>query len=91
MNFVVEQRVEPVALRAWVEGRMIFMELTDGRVFGFSVERSRRLRAASVAELAEVTVSPMGRGLRWESIDEDIRVGAVVDGFFELPLRDEAA
>lgn len=91
MNFVVEQKVEPVAFRAWVEGRMVFMELTDGRVLGFSSERSRRLRVATVDELERVTVSVMGRGLRWEELDEDIRVGAVVEGLFELPLAEVAA
>ncbi|MFH0342043.1 MAG: hypothetical protein ACHBNF_07895 [Chromatiales bacterium] len=27
--------IEPVAIRAWAEGRMIYLELTDGRTFGF--------------------------------------------------------
>ena len=83
-------RVEPVALRVWVEGKMVFMELTDGRVFGFSSDRSRRLKVATEEQLSAVTVSVMGRALRWEAIDEDIRVGAVVDGFFELPMGEVA-
>jgi hypothetical protein len=26
---------EPAALRVWIEGRMVFLELTDGRIVGF--------------------------------------------------------
>ena len=27
--------VEPTAARVWVDGRIIFIELTDGRIIGF--------------------------------------------------------
>lgn len=30
-----EVEVEPTAIRVWVEGRIIFIELTDGRIIGF--------------------------------------------------------
>lgn len=29
---------EPEALRAWAEKRMIYIELTDGRIIGFPVQ-----------------------------------------------------
>ena len=38
--------IEPVALKAWAEKRMIFLELTDGRVFGFSADSFRILSQA---------------------------------------------
>jgi len=37
---------EPCAVRAWAEKRMIFVELTDGRIIGFPADRFKILRAA---------------------------------------------
>jgi len=46
-----EVQTEPLAVRAWAEGRTIFLELTDGRIFGFPADRFRRLSQASNAAL----------------------------------------
>jgi hypothetical protein len=77
--------VEPAALRAWAEGRTIFVELHDGRIVGFPADRFRRLAAASDEELAKVHVELNGYALRWENLDEDITVPGIVAGRFELP------
>lgn len=74
------------AIRAWAAGRMVFIELTDGRQIGFPADRFRRLRDASDEQLAAVTLRVSGAALRWEDIDEDITVRGVVEGRFELPL-----
>ncbi|WP_218576737.1 DUF2442 domain-containing protein [Desulfobacter latus] len=42
---------EPCAIRAWAEGRMIYLELTDGRIAGFPADRFKILKEASEAEL----------------------------------------
>ena len=76
---------EVLAKRAWAEGRMVFLELTDGRIFGFPAERFKRLREASDTELKEVSVRLDGYALRWETLDEDITVSGVVVGHFEIP------
>ena len=88
MNSVaaVESAKEVLALRAWVEGRKVFIELHDGRIFGFPAERFRRLRGASDDELKNVTLELGGAALRWEALDEDLTVRGVVAGHFELPL-----
>jgi hypothetical protein len=80
-----EVAAEPVATRAWVEGRTVFLELTDGRIFGFPADRFRILSRASASELNTVTLRLNGYALRWESLDEDITVPGVVAGRFELP------
>jgi hypothetical protein len=49
---------EAAALRAWVEGRMVFLELTDGRIVGFPAGRFQRLKDASDELLSKVTVVP---------------------------------
>ena len=38
-----EISVEPAAIRAWAENRMIFVELTDGRQIGFPADRFKIL------------------------------------------------
>ena len=81
----VEAEIEPVAVRAWADGRKIFLELNDGRIFGFPANRFSRLKNASDEELKKVRIEVNGYALRWEGIDEDITVPGVVTGRFELP------
>lgn len=78
--------VEAVATRTWVEKRMIFVELTDGRQIGFPADRFHILSQASDDELQQVTLRLNGYALRWENLDEDITVQGIVDGHFQLPL-----
>ena len=82
--------VEPVAVRVWVEQRMVFLELTDGRVIGFPADRFRRLKQASAEQLREVTLELNGFALRWEDLDEDLTVPGIVAGRFQLPLERSA-
>lgn len=77
--------IEPAASRAWVENRMIFLELTDGRIIGFPASRFKRLKDASDDELSRVELRLDGFALRWEQLDEDITVPGIVAGNFELP------
>lgn len=82
---------EPVAIRAWVEKRMVYLELTDGRLFGFPADRFRRLSQASDTQLQAVRLELDGYALRWEELDEDLTVAGVVAGRFQLPLLAQAA
>lgn len=84
MAMTIEE-VEPAAIEAWVEGRMIYARLTDGRVIGFPADRFRRLKEASDAQLQDVTVELNGHALRWDELDEDITVPGIVEGRFQLP------
>jgi hypothetical protein len=77
--------VEPIAVRVWVEKRMVYLELVDGRIIGFPADRFRILSAASDEELREVRLELNGYALRWENLDEDITVPGVVAGHFQLP------
>jgi len=76
---------EPVAVRVWVEKRIVFLELVDGRIFGFPADRFKILTKASDDELADVELGLNGYALRWEKLDEDITVPGVVAGHFQLP------
>jgi len=76
---------EPAALRAWTEKRMVYVELTDGRIVGFPAARFKRLKAATDEQLKQVTLELDGHALRWEEIDEDLTVPGIVAGRFQLP------
>ena len=80
-----------VAVRVWTQGRMVYVELTDGRLMGFPADRYRLLRHASDAKLAQVKLELRGTALRWEELDEDLTVAGVVAGRFQLPLPQAAA
>lgn len=80
------QTAEPLALRAWADGRMIFIDLADGRQVGFHSDRFKLLKKATDAQLKEVKIEVNGYALRWEEIDEDILVEDVANGRFQLPL-----
>ncbi len=77
--------VEPAAIRAWVDRRMVYVELTDGRVVGFPANRFKRLKDATDEQLRELTLELDGYALRWENLDEDITVPGIVAGRFQLP------
>jgi len=79
--------VEPAAIRAWVDGRLVYLELTDGRIFGFPAGRFSSLRDATDEQLRKVELRLDGFALRWEELDEDITVPGIVAGRFELPLE----
>ena len=90
MNTTIVE-IEPVAIRAWADKRMIYLELTDGRIFGFPADRFQILSQASENQLKEVQVEVGGYALRWEMLDEDLTVAGVVAGRFQLPLSRQAA
>ncbi len=84
----IPEAVEPAGMNAWVENRMVFVELTDGRIIGFPADRFKILKSASDRELAEVQLRLNGYALRWENLDEDITVAGVIAGNFQLPPAD---
>lgn len=86
-----EVELEPCAISAWTEGRMVFVALTDGRVVGFPADRYRILSQASEEQLKDVQVELNGFALRWDALDEDLTVAGVVAGRFQLPLPEKAA
>ena len=78
--------LEHCATRVWVTGRIVFVELTDGRQIGFPAARFKLLCNASDNQLKHVVLRANGTALRWEELDEDISVSGIVQGHFQLPL-----
>ncbi len=79
------QATEPTAVRAWTEGRIVFVELHDGRIVGFPANRFRILAGATDDQLAQVRLELDGYALRWDELDEDLTVPGIVAGRFQLP------
>jgi hypothetical protein len=86
ISAIEKEMTEPAAMRAWAEKRMIYVELTDGRIIGFPADRFKILANAPDEKLKEVTIRLNGFALRWESLDEDITVPGIIAGNFQLPL-----
>jgi hypothetical protein len=83
--------LEPRAVCAWTVGRMVHVEVTDGRPIAFPAARFRLLQAATDAQLAEVKLRVQGAALRWEALDEDLSLRGMVEGRFQLPLPERVA
>ena len=87
MNSIVIDKhieLEPAALRVWVDGRIIFIELTDRRIIGFPADRFKILKDATEEQLGKVELRLDAYALRWEELDEDITVPGIVNGNFQL-------
>jgi DUF971 family protein len=84
-------KTEPVALKIWVEKRMIYLELTDGRILGFPADRFWILSQAFENQIKAVQIEVGGYALRWEELDEDLTVSGIINWQFQLALPRQAA
>ena len=82
--------ITPIAVRTWLEADRVCLELLDGRQISFPAHRFKLLAAANNDELAQVRLRAAGTALRWDNLDEDISVRGIVEGRFQLPLREIA-
>ena len=70
------------ALRCWIEGRRVWLELADQRFVSFPANKYPLLADAPQARLENVKLRVQGLALRWEELDEDIWVDDAVQGRF---------
>lgn len=71
-----------VSARYDMETDRIVIGLNNGWTFGFHPWMAQGLRGASAEQLAEVELTPGGRGLHWESLDADLGVVSLMAGFY---------
>jgi len=76
----MDVKIQAQAVRVWTQGRMIFIEMTDGRQIGFPADRYKILSQASDEALASVQLRLNGYALRWEELDEDLTVQGIDEG-----------
>jgi hypothetical protein len=58
----------------------LWVDLADGRTIGAPLAWFPRLMRATANERAGVRISPSGRGLHWEKLDEDISIEGLLAG-----------
>jgi hypothetical protein len=71
---------DPIAKSVKFTHDSMWVQLADGRVLGVPLEYFPRLSDATVAQRKRCTISASGKGLRWESLDEDISVKGLLEG-----------
>jgi hypothetical protein len=72
----------PQAVRCWIEGQRVHIDLEDERTVSFPASKFPRLAKATPEMLKQVSLRVQGRALRWESLDEDIWIGDILAGRF---------
>ncbi len=74
------------ALRCWVQGRRIYLEINTRRSVSFPASKYPSLANASQTDLEKIQLHAEGRTLHWESLDEEIQVEDVANNrFFHTP------
>lgn len=74
------------ALRCWVQGRRIYLEINNHRSVSFPASKYAALENASQTELEKIRLQAEGRVILWESLDEVIQVDDVANNrFFHTP------
>lgn len=76
-----------VGLRAeWVgvevEGRVVWVVLTNGVSIGFPFAMIPEIESAAPADVSYVSLSPSGSGLHWETLDVDVSVPGLLYDLF---------
>ena len=70
------------ALRCWVQGRRIYLEINARRSISFPVSKYPVLAHATQSELENLQLQREGRSIQWASLDEEIQVEDVANNRF---------
>lgn len=80
-----------VAQHCWVQGRRIYLKVSDRRTISFPATKYDSLANASQSALEKIQLHNAGRTLRWESLDEEISVDDVANNRFVHTARTVAS
>ncbi|ERN40426.1 protein of unknown function (DUF3532) [Rubidibacter lacunae KORDI 51-2] len=85
-KMVTEASAEPRAVEAWYDEPrdMVVVCFDNGTEFGFPRQLGQGLAKASPQQLAKVRVTPLGTGLQWETLDVDLSIPHLIQGFFGM-------
>ena len=75
-----EPRAEAVFFDS--DGERVVIHFTNGATFSFPTAAVEELANLSNTVLAEVTLTPGGKGLRWETPDLDLSIQGLLMGIF---------
>ena len=62
-----------------MQGRRVYLEITERRTISFPTSKYDQLAYASQVELEKIHLHDEGRVVRWESLDEEIQVEDVAN------------
>jgi hypothetical protein len=82
MHTVKSAAATPAALRCWVQGRRVYVELANHRSVSFPASKYAALENASQTDLEKIHLQPDGRTIQWESLDEVLQVEDVAQNRF---------
>lgn len=78
MSTLVNKSTTVLASKVWFTEDMLYVLLQDGREIGVPLLWFPRLRKANQEQLNSWRFIGNGIGIRWDSLDEDISVSALL-------------
>ncbi len=87
MDTVTPAASRLAALRCWMQGRRVYLEITERRTISFPTSKYDKLAYASQIELEKIQLHDGGRIIRWESLDEEVQVEDVANNRFVHTAR----
>ena len=77
-------RLEPRATKVSYDAKLgrVVVDLRNGTTFIFAPSLAEGLKDATAIQLRDVSITPSGEGLRWESLDADFSLTALLMGIF---------
>ena len=80
MSTLPIEQLEPRAVSVTCEAERFVVELNDGRAVSIPYTWFPRLANATAEQRAEAEIISRGRGIHWETIDEDLSVAGLLLG-----------
>lgn len=74
MDTITPDTPRLAALRCRMQGRRVYLEITERRTISFPTSKYDKLAYAPQVELEKIHLHDAGRIIRWESLDEEIQV-----------------
>jgi hypothetical protein len=79
MDTVKPEKPRLAALSCRMQGRRIYLEITDRRTISFPASKYDSLAYASQLELEKIHLHDEGRIIHWDALDEEIQVEDVAN------------
>ena len=82
MDTVTPAKPRLAALRCWMQGRRVYLEINERRSISFPTSKYDKLAYASQVELEKISLHDEGRIIQWDNLDEVIQVEDVANSRF---------
>jgi hypothetical protein len=79
MNTLVRNRTNLVATKVWFLNNKLCLLLSDGRELGIPLDWFPSLRDSTEEQRNNFRLIGNGRGIHWESLDEDLSIEGLLN------------